>query len=175
MRDRSRGRVPAGGVIQTMVTRRGVRVPVPERSRRRGEEGTGVDASADDHQPPDPICERFGMEDKRYTMHSFWAGGAASQNMDGTSMIVLLEHLWWEPATVARIWGNSVRGSGGREAFSPNGDHLGGRPAAARAVCRSIHSVPTGQAEPSPLRRGQGIHRCLGCHHDDRKPELTII
>ena len=29
-----------------------VRVPVSERSRRRGDGGTGVDASADGHQPP---------------------------------------------------------------------------------------------------------------------------
>ena len=29
-----------------------VRVPVPERSRRRGDGGTGVDAGADGHQPP---------------------------------------------------------------------------------------------------------------------------
>ena len=27
---------------------------VPDRSRRRGEEGTGADAGADDYQPPDP-------------------------------------------------------------------------------------------------------------------------
>ena len=29
-----------------------VRVPLPERSRRRGDGGTGVDADADGHQPP---------------------------------------------------------------------------------------------------------------------------
>ena len=29
-----------------MVTRQVVRIPIPERSRRRGEEGTGVDAGA---------------------------------------------------------------------------------------------------------------------------------
>ena len=54
VRGRSRGRVPIGGGIHAKVTRGGVGVPVPERSSRRRKRGTGVDAGADDHQPPDP-------------------------------------------------------------------------------------------------------------------------
>ena len=49
-----------------MVTRRGVRVHVPDRSRRRGDGGTGFDNCVDGHQPPD------SSED-----------GAASHSMDG--------------------------------------------------------------------------------------------
>ena len=54
LRGRGRSRVPTGGGIHAIGPRRGVRVLVPERSRRWGEGGTGVDAGADDHQPPDP-------------------------------------------------------------------------------------------------------------------------
>ena len=54
LRGRSRGRAPTGGEIHAIVTRRGVIALVPERSRRRGEGGTGVDAGADNHRPPDP-------------------------------------------------------------------------------------------------------------------------
>ena len=54
LRIRSRGRASAGGGINAMVTRRGVRVPVLERFRRRGEGGPSVDAGAENHQPPCP-------------------------------------------------------------------------------------------------------------------------
>ena len=40
---------------------------------------------------------------------------------------------------------NSVRGSGGGEAFSRNIIHRDGRPTAVRTVCTFIYSVPTGQ------------------------------
>ncbi|CAN0075198.1 unnamed protein product, partial [Laminaria digitata] len=43
-----------------------------------------------------------GMEGKRYTMHSFRVEGAASHNMDGTTMDVLMEHVGWKSATTAR-------------------------------------------------------------------------
>ncbi|CAM9376086.1 unnamed protein product, partial [Laminaria digitata] len=43
-----------------------------------------------------------GMEGKRYTMHSFRVGGAASHNMDGTAMDVLMEYVGWKSATTAR-------------------------------------------------------------------------
>ena len=43
-----------------------------------------------------------GMEYKRYTMHSFRVGGAASHNMDGTAMNVLMEYVGWKSAAVAR-------------------------------------------------------------------------
>ena len=43
-----------------------------------------------------------GMEYKRYTMHSFRVGGAASHNMDGTAMEVLMEYVGWKSAAVAR-------------------------------------------------------------------------
>ena len=37
-----------------------------------------------------------GMEDNRYTMHSFRVGGASSHNMDGTAKNVLMESTWGE-------------------------------------------------------------------------------
>ena len=43
-----------------------------------------------------------GMEDPRYTMHSFRVGGAANHNMDGAAMDVLMEYVEWKSATVAR-------------------------------------------------------------------------
>ena len=42
------------------------------------------------------------MEDKWYTMHSFLVGGAASNNLDGTAIDVLMESVGWKSATVAR-------------------------------------------------------------------------
>ena len=36
------------------------------------------------------------------TMHSFRVGGAASHNMDGTAMDVLMEYVGWKSAAVAR-------------------------------------------------------------------------
>ena len=38
-----------------------------------------------------------GMEDKRYTMHPLRVGGAASHNMDGTAMDVLMEYVGGSP------------------------------------------------------------------------------
>ena len=43
-----------------------------------------------------------GMEYKRYTMHSFRVGGAASHNMDGTAIDVIMEYVGWKSAAVAR-------------------------------------------------------------------------
>ena len=43
-----------------------------------------------------------GMEYKRYTMHSFRVGGAASHNMEGTAMDVHMEYVGWKSGTVAR-------------------------------------------------------------------------
>ena len=42
-----------------------------------------------------------GMDDKRYTLHSFRVGGAASHHMDGTAMDVLMEYVGWKSAAVA--------------------------------------------------------------------------
>ncbi|CAM9635092.1 unnamed protein product [Laminaria digitata] len=43
-----------------------------------------------------------GMEGKRYTIHSFRVGGAASHNMDGTAMDVLMKYVGRKSATTAR-------------------------------------------------------------------------
>lgn len=43
-----------------------------------------------------------GMENKHYTMHPLRVGGAASHNMDGTAMNVLMEYAGWKSATIAR-------------------------------------------------------------------------
>ena len=42
-----------------------------------------------------------GMEDKRYALHSFRLGGAASHHMDGTAIDVLMEYVGWTSAEVA--------------------------------------------------------------------------
>ena len=42
------------------------------------------------------------MADKWYTMHSFRVGGAASHNMDGTTMDFVMEDVGWKFAKVAR-------------------------------------------------------------------------
>ena len=43
-----------------------------------------------------------GMDDKRYMMHSFRVAGAASHNIDGTTMYVMMQYVGWKSATVAR-------------------------------------------------------------------------
>ena len=43
-----------------------------------------------------------GMEDKRYTMHSFRMERAAGHNMDGTAIYVLMEYVGRKSATVPR-------------------------------------------------------------------------
>ena len=57
--------------MQWALTRQGVRVPVnqfPSVLRRRREEGgTGIDAGADDHQPPDPSAGGWGISGRRCT------------------------------------------------------------------------------------------------------------
>lgn len=97
LRSGGRRRSPTGGGIEAMVTRRGVRIPVPERSTRRGGGGIGVDAGADDYQPPDPSVNSYdSMKDKLCTMHPFRVGGAASHSMDGVALDVLTEYMWSE-------------------------------------------------------------------------------
>lgn len=39
------------------------------------------------------LLRATGMTDKRYTMHSFRVGGAASHNMDGLAIGVLMEYV----------------------------------------------------------------------------------
>ena len=41
-----------------------------------------------------------GMGDKRYTLHSFRLGGAASHHMDDTAMDVFMEYVGWKSAAV---------------------------------------------------------------------------
>lgn len=81
-----------------MVTGRGVRVPVPERSRRRLERGLGVYAgetttSVDTHS-------FVGAWHGRYAVHDR-VRGAASRNMDGTTMDIRMEYMGWKSATVS--------------------------------------------------------------------------
>ena len=150
-RGRSRGRVPTGGGIHAMVACRGVRVSVSERCRSRGEGRTSADADADDYYPPDPPAVAR-MEDEQYTMHSFRVGGAASHNMDGTTMDVLVEYVGWKSATVARrCVGVTVpaAAAGMKRSRERNGIHRGGRPTSVRAVCAFTYGVPTGQLTPN--------------------------
>lgn len=47
-----------------------------------------------------------GMEDKRYILHSFRVGAAASHDMDGTTMDVLMEYSeWTSSAAISRYVG----------------------------------------------------------------------
>ncbi|CAN0597596.1 unnamed protein product, partial [Laminaria digitata] len=46
-----------------------------------------------------------GLADKRYTLHSFRVGGAASHHMDGTAMDVLMEYVGWFPVVASRYVG----------------------------------------------------------------------
>ena len=58
-----------------------------------------------------------GMEYRRYAMHSFQVGEAASHNVEGTAMNVLVEYVGWKPATVARRYVGataSVAAAGGK-------------------------------------------------------------
>ena len=58
-----------------------------------------------------------GMEDKRYTLHSFRVGGAASHHMDGTAIDVLMEYVGWKSAAVAgRYVGVTASAAGSRGA-----------------------------------------------------------
>ena len=58
-----------------------------------------------------------GMEDKRYALHSFRVGGAASHHMDGTAMDVLMEYVGLTSAAVAgRYVGVTASAAGSRGA-----------------------------------------------------------
>ena len=59
-----------------------------------------------------------GMNDKRYTLHSFRVEGAASHHMDGTAMDVLMEYVAWKSAAVAgryvRVTASAARSNGAK-------------------------------------------------------------
>ena len=58
-----------------------------------------------------------GMKDKRYTLHFFRVGGAASHHMVGATMDVLMEYVGWKSAAVAgRYAGATASASGSRGA-----------------------------------------------------------
>ena len=67
---------------------------------------------------------------------------------------------------------NSLRRRGGGEAFSPNGVHKGGRPAAIRRVCTFVHSVCTGLWKPNLLE--VKVLKKFG-YHTDKKPEGRVL
>ena len=72
-----------------MVTRRGSGFLFPERSRRRGDGGTGVDAAEDGHQPPRntafidadalPLSERFASSYMQRSHGTIEAGPTRGQ------------------------------------------------------------------------------------------------
>ena len=90
------------------------------------------------------------MEDTRYTMHSFrirraagehkWHGHRRSDELRGAEARNCITQ-------IRRA--NSVRGSGGDEAFSRNGVHRGGRRTSVRAVRAFTHGVSRGQLNPN--------------------------
>ena len=63
-------RVPTGGCVHAVGTRRRLRGFVPERPRNRSEGDSRADAGADGLEPTDAL-RAAGMEHKRYTMHFF--------------------------------------------------------------------------------------------------------
>ena len=85
-----------------MANCRGVRFPVPERSRRRGEGEKPTLTAARMTANLQTHLWAAGMEDKPDTMHFLRVVGAASHSMDGTAMDVLMEYVGWKSATVAR-------------------------------------------------------------------------
>ena len=93
-----------------------------------------------------------GMEDKRYTMHSFRMGIAAGHNMDGMAIDVLMEYEGRKSGTVSRRYVKLTvsAAAGGMKRPRENGIHRGGHPTAIRAVCAFTYSVPTRQLKPDP-------------------------
>ena len=93
-----------------------------------------------------------GVEDEWYTMHSFRVGGAASRNMDGTAMDVLMKYVGWKFATVARRYlGVTASAAASRMKRSRatafiEADAL---PLSER-VCAFTYGVPTGRLKPNP-------------------------
>ena len=89
----------------------------------------------------------FGIEDKRYTMHSSRAGWKGT---DGTTMGVLIEYAGWKSEVVTRRCEGvtAYAAAAGVKRFSrpQNCDHRGGRPTAVRLVRTLICSVPARQA-----------------------------
>ena len=73
-----------------MGTCRGVRVSVSGRCRRRGEGNLALTPAQMTTNLPTHL-RAAGMEVRRYTMHSFRMRGAASHNMDGTAMDLLMK------------------------------------------------------------------------------------
>ena len=67
---------PGSNIVLAIVTRRGVRVPVSEDSRRWGEGGKTL-MPAQMATNSQTHLRAATMENKRYMMHSFRVGGAA--------------------------------------------------------------------------------------------------
>ena len=60
-----------------MVTRQGIRILVPKRSKRGGEGRRGSDGSADDHQPPDPFAG--GGRGRQAVRHALLLSGRSGE------------------------------------------------------------------------------------------------
>ena len=78
-----------------------VRILVPECYRMREYEICGVNAGADDHQPPVPFAGggRRGHEAVHRALSRL--GGAASHKMDRTAMGIFMKYMGRQSATVA--------------------------------------------------------------------------
>ena len=90
---RSRGRVPTGGGIHARVTDIEVRILVPECYRMREYDICGVNAGADDHQPPDSFAGGGHGEHEAVHRALPRLGGAASHNMDRTAMGIFMGYV----------------------------------------------------------------------------------
>ena len=85
--------------------------------RENGEEGNLALTPAQMTANLQAHLRAAGMEDERYTFHSFRVGGAASHHMDGTAMDVLMEDAGLKSAAVAgRYVGVTASAAGSRGA-----------------------------------------------------------
>ena len=99
MRGLGRGRVPTGGGIDVMAEGSGVCFTSVLEGGENGELALTPAQMTTNLQTH---LRAAGMEDKRCMMHSFRVEGAASHDIDGTAMDVLMEHVGWKSKTVAR-------------------------------------------------------------------------
>ena len=101
MRGLGRGRVPTGGGNDVMAEGSGVCFTSVLEGGENGELALTPAQMTTNLQTH---LRATGTDHKRYTIHSFRVGGAASHNMDGTARDVLMEYvgMGWKSVTLAR-------------------------------------------------------------------------
>ena len=146
-------RVPTGSGVHaaTVGTRGRLRVMFPSVLESGSSGEPGADAGADDREPP------ASMGDKRYTLHSFQVGAAASHHMGGTAVVFLMECVGWRSSTVAsRLVGVTASAVASRDqALARHCSHRGKTPyTTVGGVCGMVSIVRTRQAAVVERLRG---------------------